>query len=65
MHLLLRNRLVIFNGFDHMTSNEEKIDGPPDEKKPFFSASSEDVTVSCDSSREMAKRLLRLSRPLN
>jgi len=36
----------MFNGFDQMTSNDEKIDGPPNKKKPFFSASSEDVTGS-------------------
>jgi len=36
-----------------MASNEEKIDGPSGEKKPFFSASSDDLTISYDSSKEM------------
>jgi len=53
MNLFLRNRLAIFNGFDQMTSNDEKIDGPPEEKKPFFSASSEDVTGSYGGFEEM------------
>ena len=36
-----------------MANNEEKIDGQSGKKKPFFSASSDDLTASCGSSREM------------
>ncbi|MFC1636538.1 serine/threonine protein kinase, partial [Planctomycetota bacterium] len=36
-----------------MASDEEKIDGPSGEKEPFFSASSDNSTASCGSSREL------------
>ena len=39
-----------------MTSNDEKIEGPPDKKKPFFSASSEDVTGSSGGFGDMLGR---------
>ena len=46
-------RIGIFHGFEQMASYDEKIDGQPDEKKPFFSTSSEDVTGSYGGFGEM------------